>query len=434
MKTTEAYFESSHLIKVDCRDILLGMYIYELDRAWSETPFPVDGYHVKSGDDIQKLQKFCKTVYIDTNRGVAPSKSKKSQLTILSNARRAVPQSVQLKVNRDVYPTTKKHNQQLNAASRAYSKLKQEFASLTNETRISKKLSMGSLEKSIAELVEFIVANSQTLIWVLNTESKDRGKTDYCVRAAIWAVTLARQIGLNKNELLILFTGTLLADIGMCLLPERLVDKRGPFRKKEFLAYKKHIDLGMQLLGGNQSLDDRVVSIVRCHHERHDGLGFPRKLKGEQIPTLARFANLAYCYERFLGSNGGYSTSPASALNKLYKQRMLKFPEQLVVEFIHVMGMYPVGNVVEMDSSELALILAQNPTEKLSPKIALITDVNGNELVKPQVIDLSQQKASGDIRSITGTHSNRSETVDLSAYTFRFSGSKFGLGRFSLRT
>ena len=120
--------------------------------------------------------------------------------------------------------------------------------------------------------------------------------TDYCVRASIWAAILARQFGIRKSEIQTLFMGTLLADIGMQALPEKLLSKRGSFRKKEFLAYKKHVELGMELVTSKSKLDSKVTGIIRCHHERHDGMGFPRGLQGEQIPQLARFANLAYSF------------------------------------------------------------------------------------------------------------------------------------------
>ena len=89
----ESRFSSDHHIKIATGELVLGMFICELDCAWSITPFPVDGFHLKHTEDIDTLEKFCKTVTIDTNRGALPQKEKQNsdRLAILSSARRAAP-------------------------------------------------------------------------------------------------------------------------------------------------------------------------------------------------------------------------------------------------------------------------------------------------------------------------------------------------------
>ena len=157
---------------------------------------------------------------------------------------------------------------------------------------------------------------------------------------------------------------------------------------------------------------------------------------------LARFANLAYCFERLLRSNGeGPALPPAKALTKLYKQRALKFPEQLVVELIHLMGTYPVGSLVILSSGEVGLVLEQNPKEKLSPNIALLTDKNMAALEKPKLVDLANQGKSKIDRSIvssyrSGNAANKlagGKDLDPRNYCFSFFGRRVGFGSLSFR-
>jgi HD-GYP domain-containing protein (c-di-GMP phosphodiesterase class II) len=253
---------------------------------------------------------------------------------------------------------------------------------------------------------------------------------------------LARQVGLPTREMKILCTGTLVADIGMQLLPERLVNKRGPFRKKAFLAYRKHIDFEVELISHYTDLDNRVIGIIHCHHERQDGRGFPNKLRGKQIPLLARFANLAYCLERLLASNGeGPATPPSKALTKLYKQRALKFPEQLIVELIHVMGTYPIGSLITLSTEEVGLVLDQNLQEKLSPKIAVLTDEDKALLDDPNVVDLANQRKSKVDRFIVSSYRSQNSSkrlgdggdLDPRNYSLNFFGKRVGIGPFSVR-
>ena len=388
------------------------------------------------------LAKHCKHVVIDTNKGVQPRRTREHQLTILSSARRAAPASSSLKIDRDVYQDTRSVKQQIDKAYKLHQTLKADFAAQALAVRSGEDMDIPLLEKSISGLVESAIANSQTHIWLLNTDPSDRTDTDYCVRAAIWSVVLARQVGMHSHDMHTLCMGTLLADIGMQLLPERLVNKRGPFRRKEFLAYRKHSDFGVDVVSHYPDLDDRIAGIVRAHHERQDGRGFPRKLRAGQIPVLARYANLAYCFERLLRSNGdGCALPPAKALTKLYKQRALKFPEQLVIELIHLMGTYPIGSLIKLSSGEIGLVLEQNSKEKLSPKIALLTDNKMAVFEKPKLVDLANQGKSKIDRSIVSSYRSKNaanklaggKDLDPRNYCFSFFGKRVGFGSLSFR-
>ena len=100
------------------------------------------------------------------------------------------------------------------------------------------------------------------------------------------------------------------------------------------------------------------------------------KLRDKQIALLARFANRA--------------TPSSKALSKLYKQRALKFPAQLiVVELINVMGTDPIGSLVVLSTSEVGLVLEQNLHERLSPKVRVLTDSCKVVLKQPLIVDLA---------------------------------------------
>ena len=228
---------TGYLITVEVRDLLIGMFVSELDCPWSVTPFPMGGFHIKKAEDILILQKFCKVVTIDTNKGAEPARRKQTDLTILSSARRAAPQTAAVKVKRDTYPTTHSVKQILDRSIASYEQLQDQYQTLCSQIRAGQCINLQSVTKSGNALIDSILANPQVLIWILLTDSEPRQKSSYCVRASIWAAILARQVGLKRHDIEVIFLGTLFSDIGMNLLPERLVNKRGSFRKKEYLAY-----------------------------------------------------------------------------------------------------------------------------------------------------------------------------------------------------
>ncbi|MEQ8954875.1 MAG: DUF3391 domain-containing protein, partial [Gammaproteobacteria bacterium] len=113
-------------LKLASRDLVLGMYVSEIDCPWTDTPFPMGGFYVRNAEDIQVLLKHCKEVWIDINKGTAP-RAKKNQLTILSTARKSAPVSAPLKVNRDVYPQTHSIKQLLDKSHESFQQLKKQF-------------------------------------------------------------------------------------------------------------------------------------------------------------------------------------------------------------------------------------------------------------------------------------------------------------------
>ncbi|MDD9958935.1 MAG: hypothetical protein OXU66_08330 [Gammaproteobacteria bacterium] len=112
---------------------------------------------------------------------------------------------------------------------------------------------------------------------------------------------------------------------------------------------------------------------------------------------------------------------------------MLKFPEQLIVEFIHVMGMYPLGSVVELASGELGIILEQNECERLFPRIGIISDAQQQLLEKPFIIDLSAAKDDNASRTISSSANMQNLKINLEDYRFQFFAKKIGLGSLAIR-
>lgn len=433
----DAPFGSDYLHELNTNELLKGMYISNIDCAWSKTPFDMGGFHIRSTGDIEILKKYCNFVIIDMNKGVKPRQQRVDNLTILSSARKAVKAPVAIKVDREIYSVTHTIKKQIDKSLLHYEQLIKHLTEFGDQLRGGDVPLLNYLNHYVELMTDNILANPQTLIWLLNTDSSRSGQAVYSVRAAIWAAILGRETGLGKRDIQVLFLGTLLADAGMNFLPERLINMTGPFRKKEFRAYQRHVQLGMDLLNKYPELDGRIASIVRCHHERHDGRGFPRGLKSEQVPLFARYASLAFCFERLLRRQStAESVSPVKAMAKLYKQRVLKFPEELAVEFIRILGTYPIGSLVELSNGEIAIVLEQTEGEKLAPKVALLSNHQKVKLGKPKQINLSSDKSKQEglfIKSAVTARVAKSVGVDAADYTFAFYGLKVALGPLSLR-
>ncbi|MCB1672412.1 MAG: HD domain-containing protein, partial [Pseudomonadales bacterium] len=202
---------------------------------------------------------------------------------------------------------------------------------------------------------------------------------------------------------------------------------------QEYLHYRKHVGISVDILRAEEDLDPQVINIARSHHERHDGRGFPRGKRGDQITLPARIANLAYSYERLLRRSSEADLSPATAVSRLYKQRKIKFADQLVYEFIKAIGMFPAGSVVELATGEIGIVTEQNPNQRLTPKITVVT--TARKQLKNQFAQINRggNKDQDLVTSITRSLKRGSYNIDPVRLTDRLFGRRFGLGKLGLR-
>ena len=152
---------------------------------------------------------------------------------------------------------------------------------------------------------------------------------------------------------------------------------------------RQHAEFGAKILAASQGVTQAVAEMVRCHHERFDGSGYPQGLYGNQIPPFGRIAGIADCYDA-MTSETPYSKPMAAydAARALNEMRGKEFAAEVVEQFLATMGMFPVASLVELNDGSVAVVLEQNPNNVLRPKVLLLLDQNRAPLPQPRVIEM----------------------------------------------
>jgi len=180
-------------------------------------------------------------------------------------------------------------------------------------------------------------AQSVILTLGLTIESRDPSTQGHCERLARYAAALGGRLGLDEDQLVALRRGAFLHDVGKVGIPDIILLKPGPLTPSERAAMQQHPVIGDRLCGELRALED-VRPIVRHHHERPDGTGYPDGLEGDNIPLLARITNVVDSYDA-LTTQRPYKTarSHAEAVRELREEaaRGWKFPG-LVEEFVAI--------------------------------------------------------------------------------------------------
>jgi putative two-component system response regulator len=188
-------------------------------------------------------------------------------------------------------------------------------------TLLRNKRAVDSLEE--AETILFALAQT--------VEERDKETGNHCQRLAALSVALGTALGLPEDDLVALYRGGFLHDIGKIAVPDAILFKRGVLNEEEWAVMRSHTWKGVEICHPMRSLAP-VLPIIRNHHEKWDGSGYPDGLTGEEIPLLARILQLADIYDA-LTSRRSYKLAypPADAIAMLKKETAMHWRDPELV-------------------------------------------------------------------------------------------------------
>ena len=186
----------------------------------------------------------------------------------------------------------------------------------------------------------------------------------------------------------------------------------------EYKIVKEHTVLGYVFLRNHGGIDEQVCTAAYNHHERMNGRGYPRKVSAELLSTYDRIIAIVDSYDAMI-SDRCYrkGMSPSRALSQLYKGQGDLYDEQLIKQFIQMVGVYPVGSMVEFSNGQVGVVLSVNENSKLEPVVELVTDANKNR-IKPRAVDLTKQPqdSNGELLRIKTTLADNEVEFDLETF------------------
>ena len=388
-------------IKVDVNEVTIGMFVSGLDRPWSQTPFPLQGFYVRDLDEIKQLKTHCNHVYIDVVKGRGPVAAKLKKLSnafgekpkIFSRSAKNAVAKVEvapLRIKRDVYTEKEPLKREVKKAKQLHQRVYRAVGEIIKQIDTGGgNIPIIETKRLASEMVDSILRNPDAFSWLSRVRDIDEYTYSHAVRSAVWAIVFGRHAGLPKKDLDTLAIGVLLKDVGKTKLDKDLLKKKTRSAAEEG-EYEKFIELGVQILRDMPGIEPRVISVVKTHRERINGSGFPQHLRGDRIPLLGKVAGIVTYYDETTNPRGEkYPLSPSKAVAKLYELRNTEFQEELVVEFIRAIGLYPTGTLVELSTGEVGVVVEQNFERRLKPKIMLVLDAVKNPLRQPILLDLA---------------------------------------------
>jgi len=370
----------------------MGMYVAELDRPWTETPFMFQGFYLETDEQLETLKQYCKTVFVDPDPPkLAEPIALKPLATPRPAARSGASQLDLSRIGKVRYVEQAPVEREVKQAEVAYKSTTRLASEAVEAVRAGRSLDAPSVEQAVRSMTESVLRNPDALLLFSQLKQKGDYTTSHAVDVAVYMTAFARFLQLPPEDISLLGYLGLLQDVGKTKLPTELLNKRNRLSEAEFAQAKQHVQYSVEILSETPRLPPGLAELALLHHERQDGSGYPKGLKGRDVGLLGSIAGIVDTFDA-LTARRPYAepVPPSAALSMLYKWRGSFFDPVLIEQFIRCIGIFPLGSTVELNSGEIGIVIAQNLEKRLQPRVMVIRDAAGNPLKPQKLLDLSR--------------------------------------------
>lgn len=390
--------------KIPISRLKIGMYVADVNIEWINHPFFTNKFLVKNDLMIRKLiNAGVKELYIDPSKGLdaeeAPTdveirnKIMADMADIVSEKR---PAARNVAADRSEGEITV--HEEINKAKKIYGEATQIVHNIMRDVRLGKQVKVEEVSPFVEEISDSIVRCPDAILSLLRVKNKDDYTFQHSVSICALQVAFSKAVGMSDADVYQAGIGGLLHDIGKIMIDDRILNKPDKLTDGEFIVMKNHVLEGRKILDSVTGISSIAKQVAYEHHERYDGTGYPYGLKGENISKIGRMAAICDVYDA-LTSNRVYhkGMNPTDALGKILEWSSFHFDRTLAEQFIKVIGIYPVGTLVQLESGLVGVVVEQHNDDFLHPIVNIFYNSKYNKYTKPERVDLSKKIGSDEI-------------------------------------
>lgn len=290
-----------------------------------------------------------------------------------------------------------------------------------SKIKSGEKLNIKKAKRVVESMVDHILEEEQLLLGMTSIKNYDDYTYHHSVNVSILSVALGQRLGLGRKMLTELGMVALFHDIGKIEIPYEILNKSLDFNDEEWKIVRKHPVWGVKALLKLKRLDALTIrsAIVAFEHHMNINLaGYPRVKEAIELDLFSKIVSLSDQYDAMTSSRvyARIPMSPDKALSIMMEKTGSQLDPLLFKFFINMVGIFPIGTLVMLDSKEMGLVYESNQLFITRPRIMIITDNKGNS-VKGHVVDLAEKNAlDKHIRTITKTLDPNKYKINLAEY------------------
>jgi len=363
-----------------------GMYVVSVSRGDKSVNVKTEGY-IYSLDKISSLKKAgIKRVVIDPSKEkVLPTPAASINNTSLKERLATPKKAISL-------------DQEMAKANQLYTNAKGLQQKVLNSIIEGRVIDTTEVKESTDAIVESIFRNQDALACMTRLRLKDDYLIEHSLNVSILMTIFAKHLAIDEAVIEQLALGAFLHDVGKIQIRDEVLNKPGKFNPDEYQEMKKHVTFGIKILEDAPNISHIVMSIVKEHHERIDGTGYPFALAEEAISKYGRMIAIVDSYDAMTAERV-YKAGmhPIKAFKILVKESLVAYDTELVEQFIQCLGIYPIGTLVKLTSGKLGLISRLNKQKPLQPLVRVFYNTRLNQAIAIEEVDLSKAKFNDQI-------------------------------------
>lgn len=376
--------KNSSLQTIELSKLKLGMYVVSIVDD-SNIEIKSEGY-ISQQESITQLKKARITSVV-----VDPSRQKKiEQIDKVFSDIKTTTKTDKKKIKEPIKVSL---DDEIKKANKLYGTAKDIQVKILDSVKLEKALKTDNISQTTDALVDSVFRNQDALSCLTRIQSKDSYLLEHSLNVSILMSVFAKYLGFEKRFIQEIALGAFLHDIGKVFIPHEILNKRGSYTEKEHKIMKSHVALGLKILEDSPDISHIAMKMVREHHERLDGSGYPKGLKGDEISKYGRMIAIVDSYDAMTCERPHKkSVHPTSAFKALITESPAQYDEELVEKFIQCLGVYPVGTLVKLNSGKLGLISQLNKRKPLHPYVKVFYNTRLSQAIPIEEINLAKCK------------------------------------------
>lgn len=365
------------LYKIEATKLRAGMYVVDTGCSWLQHPYlySVTG-ELTEWELGALLRKGYTEAFIDLVQcrqgSLPPELQTLAQLHIHATAEgpRLPPQRPQTAIEEEL--------------PRAKAVLRASFGmakTLMDNARAGKSFNPQRAEPLVEKILDSLDRNANALFGLCKLRQTDEYTYSHSVNVSVFAGMLARGLGLDRDTVRAMALGGLLHDVGKAMIPLRILTAPRRLTNAEMAVMKRHPLLGHAYLQDFRTAPAEVFQAIMEHHEQICGLGYPFGLPAEDISLCGRVTAIVDVFDALTSKRVYRDSMPLhKALSIIYGMCGKELFTLAAERFIHLLGVYPMGSVVELGDGSIAVVAETGGGPAAAPAVVLVRDKNGKKL------------------------------------------------------
>ncbi|HEY3286797.1 MAG TPA: HD domain-containing phosphohydrolase [Gemmatimonadaceae bacterium] len=297
------------------------------------------------------------------------------------------------------------HLESKEKAKRTYARSVSATKDVINSVRMGQSANIKKIKRVVQGIVDQILSDETSLVGLTTIRDYDDYTFTHSVNVCIFSIALGRRLALTRLQLYDLGMAALFHDIGKARVPAEIINKADVLTDDEWRAIAGHPWLGVLALFSvkdQQEFPYRSMLVAFQHHMKRDLTGYPRSLRTKDMMFYSKIVACADGFDAAT-SRRSYQTTPMapSAVLQEMRDNPRRGVDPIIVKaFINLLGIYPVGTFVVLDTFELAIVHGANPDPELlsRPLVRIVSDDLGNVQYPGTVVNLAERTEDGEYR------------------------------------